>query len=844
MISEKVYKLTSFQRQYKAILSLSVSSTIESLNWEKSEEELLEKINWNNILGIASILSYSNNSDYLDSALRIAQTCLITQTSNIQKAGAVVILETLTNIPALKLAVKRNLIPANYEENLPVPFKIQTNKIKISNSVSIDDRIISLNRFQKKVYDSSKINKSLSISAPTSAGKSFVLYQLLLTELRKKNQNIVYIVPTRALISQVEEDLRLLIRQNKIDGVSLTTVPLQNDEIESTNLYVFTQERLHWFLIQSPKTLIDFLIVDEAHKIDNGNRGILLQRKIEDVIEVNTNVRIFFSSPFTSNPELLLEDLGINSSKDVINTEFVAVNQNLLYVTQIPRKPKLWEIKLIVKDDNILLGTIELDDRPTTQAKKIALITNKMSPEKGGSLIYANGAAEAEKYSKILVDLVDNTNNSNSVTDLIKLVKSTIHRNYSLSAVLQKNIAFHYGNMPLLIRQEIEKLFKENHIKYLVCTSTLLEGVNLPATAVFIRKPTRGRGNPLSENDFWNLAGRAGRWGKEFSGNIICIEPNEWETKPTPNKRKQKIERALDIIENKKQEEFISFIKDDSPREISESNQDLEFAFCYYYSRFLQNKLDANSEFKKVLISEFERIKPAITIPDEIIFRNPGISPIAQQNLYNYFQTKINEVETLIPVYPEDENSFEEYTKLIGRIGKTLANFPYQLNAYRALLLINWMSGKPLSYLISGSAKNYKRKGIIKTIDAVCRETMDNVENFARFRFAKESSCYVDILRKFIKDINRNDLLEDIPDLNLWLEFGVSQTTQLSLLSIGLSRNTVIAISEFMINTDMTKNQCKEWLNNNDLESLNLSPIMIVDIKKSLGIEDTLDNNV
>lgn len=844
MISEKVYNLSSFKRQYNAILSLSVSSTIESLIWKESKEELLKQINWNNILGIASVLSYSDNSEHLDSALRISQTCLISETTHIQKAGAIVILETLTNIPALKLAVKRGLIPDNYEQNLPVPFKIQSNRIKISNSISVDDRIISLNRFQKKVYDSSKINNSISISAPTSAGKSFILYQLLLTELKKKKQNIVYIVPTRALISQVEEDLRELILQNKIKDVSLTTVPLQNNETENTNLYVFTQERLHWFLIQASKTLIDFLIVDEAHKIDNGNRGILLQRKIEDVIDSNPNVRIFFSSPFTSNPELLLQGLNINSSQDVINTEFVAVNQNLLYVTQIPRKPKIWEIKLIAKNCSILLGTVELDDRPTTVAKKIALITNKLSSKNGGSLIYANGAAEAEKYSKVLVDLVDESENSKNITDLIKLVKNTIHRSYSLSAVLQKNIAFHYGNMPLLIRQEIEKLFKENHIKYLVCTSTLLEGVNLPATAVFVRKPTRGKGNPLSENDFWNLAGRAGRWGKEFSGNIICIEPDEWETKPTPNKRKQKIEKALDIIENRKQKEFFNFIKEGSPREISESNQDLEFAFCYYYSRFLQNKLVSDSEFKKILISEFEKIKPTITIPDEIIFRNPGISPIAQQNLYNYFTTKIDEIETLIPVYPEDENSFEEYTKLIGRIGKTLASFPYQLNAYRALLLINWMSGKPLSYLISGSANNYKKKGVTKKIDTICRETMDSIENFARFRFAKESSCYVDILRKFIKDIGRNDLLDDIPDLNLWLEFGVSQTTQLSLLSIGLSRNTVIAISEFITDTNLTKNESVKWLNNNDLESLDLSPIMIKDIKKALGIESTLDNNV
>ena len=164
--------------------------------------------------------------------------------------------------------------------------------------------------------------------------------------------------------------------------------------------------------------------------------------------------------------------------------------------------------------------------KTTQQPKKIALITTAIAGNNSGNLIYSNGAAESEKFAKILTQLVPPASNSVKVKELIKLVKTTIHRDYILGKVLENKIAFHYGNMPLLVRQEIEQLFKDNEIKYLVCTSTLLEGVNLPATAVFIRKPTRGKGKPLNENDFWNLAGRAGRWGKEFSGNIICIEPN------------------------------------------------------------------------------------------------------------------------------------------------------------------------------------------------------------------------------------------------------------------------------------------------------------------------------
>jgi len=287
MIAHKIFNLESFKKQYRAVLALSVCNTIKNLKWEEDVEVINQQINWNNLLGIASVLSYSDSSEHLEAALRIAQTLLNTNPNENQKTASVIILENLTNIPALKLAVKRGLIKSNYEDDMPLPFKLQTNKIKIEHSILIDENVISLNRFQKKVFDSSKINNSISISAPTSSGKSFILYQLLLEELKRKGINIVYIVPTRALISQVEDDLRILLKKNNIGNVNLTTVPLQSIENGETNLYVFTQERLHWYLLQSENIKIDFLLVDEAHKIDNSNRGILLQRKIEEVIDLN-----------------------------------------------------------------------------------------------------------------------------------------------------------------------------------------------------------------------------------------------------------------------------------------------------------------------------------------------------------------------------------------------------------------------------------------------------------------------------------------------------------------------------------------------------------------------------
>lgn len=834
MLAEKLFNLKSFQRQYDAVQILSVCSNILDLQWDRNREDLLAAINWNNMLGIASALAYSEVNEHLDAALRIAQTAISEEsTTQPQKEGAAVILQSLTNKPAIILSIKRNKLPADYTEHLPLPLKLQSLRCEFENSITIGENVISLNKFQTSVHNSYLENDALSISAPTSAGKSFILCNIIIEELLAGKRNIVYLVPTRALIAQVENDLSEKLNEYGLTKVNLTTVP-QYDAIEfESNIFVFTQERLHWFLIEHRTMRIDMVVVDEAHKIEDPYRGILLQQKLEEVILQNSNVRVYFSSPFTSNPELLLESIPPEKKSEPINTQFVAVNQNLIYCTQVPRKTDLWELKLALVDKIVPLGKLKMPDRPTLETKKMAFMSIAFSSNSSGNIIYSNGAGEAENIAMVLYDATPHeTEKNRRIQELIKLVKKTVHPEYRLAKVLERRIAFHYGNMPLLIRQEIENLFKEGVIKYLICTSTLLEGVNLPAKSIFIRKPKRGKDIPLNHSDFWNLAGRAGRWGKEFSGNIICIEPSNWENPPTPQKRKQEIIRALDIIE-KKQSELIEYIESDSPRQQAETRQDLEFAFGYYYAKYLQGRLAEQSRLDPTLLRLFANVRDRVELPNEIISRNPGISPLAQQQLLEHFRTNNGLVDTMIPVYPEDVNAYVEYSNLVGRIGATLSAYPQQLNNSRSILLMNWMSGKPLSVIISSTYNSYQRNPKFakdKNIHVVIREVMENVENFARFRFAKDSSCYIDVLRYYLRESSREDLIENIPQLNLWLEFGVSQKTHLSLLSLGLTRNTVIELSRFITKSNMNKEEALNWIRVQDLTKYGLSPIILEDI--------------
>ena len=464
MIAEKIYNLNSFKRQYEALFVLSVCDTIPQLVWEQDKQSLLRKIDWNNMLSIASMLCYSTDSQHLDAALRIAQTCLTQETcTENQKHASAVILNTLTNKPSIDLAKKKHYLHDNYKDNLPLTLKLQQYRTDFGQTIFIKDKLLFLNRFQKEVYEAHKNNETISISAPTSAGKSYILCNILLEELLDTNKNIVYLVPTRALISQIEADLKKLIKEYQIESsVNITTVPPQeNIDENKSNVFVFTQERLHWFLIAQNNIPINLLVIDEAHKIEDGYRGILLQQKLEEIVQYNPSVKVYFSSPFTSNPEILLDNVLNNSKKDKVNTQFVAVNQNLIYATQYPSKLKEWQLHLCTIDKSILLGKLILQDRPTGEFHKTVHITERFS-DGNGSLIYCNRAADAEKIALLLFNLLDTQTIHFDVNELIKLVKKTIHNNYSLVKVLQKGIAFHYGNMPLLTRNRKIIFGREN----------------------------------------------------------------------------------------------------------------------------------------------------------------------------------------------------------------------------------------------------------------------------------------------------------------------------------------------------------------------------------------------
>ena len=67
----------------------------------------------------------------------------------------------------------------------------------------------------------------------------------------------------------------------------------------------------------------------------------------------------------------------------------------------------------------------------------------------------------------------------------------------------------------------VEYLIREKQINFVCATTTIAEGVNFPVSSVFFDDYRRGQHDKLDANDFWNIAGRAGRTLVDNYGKII-----------------------------------------------------------------------------------------------------------------------------------------------------------------------------------------------------------------------------------------------------------------------------------------------------------------------------------
>lgn len=668
-----------------------------------------------------------------------------------------------------------------------------------------------------------------SFSGPTSLGKSFILKDALYDIVRHPELDqhcVVVLVPTKALISQTAADLRDLLRD--VPEVNVATFPKLPRFLRqkfSRTIFVLTPERLLRYL-SKPVRDIDYLIVDEAQKViaKNDARSSVYYHAIVEATR-HFATRLIFASPSIQNPELFLELFG-KATNGAMAEQERTVAQQRYFVDLVDRKQYHFS--------GLNLAPHELE-RPPVATNPVDLVIGLGGDRK--TIVYFNSPAKSADFALELAAKLPKVDDPEMAT-LIQYVREYIHKDYFLVKTLQHGVAFHHGKMPQEVREKVEEYFSDakSKLQFVVCTSTLLEGVNLPAKNIFVLNDKHGPAN-FTKIDFENLAGRAGRLTYDFSGNVICVraETNRWgdttreliaRREPVvaesflvnPPARKKK--EYTDIGRVLRGEELPEKTSADARRTIQQYASILILHYLDQQSTPLRthflDKVDDGSDLLRKAAGEFKA-------PPEVLRRSPGILPEYQSKVWELLSQ--GKIGALIPK-DADLGVFETYARALRHLGD-LYNWqieesqghdplvPHGQEGYEARLrywaslMLSWITGDPLNMVI-GRAIAYRAEiGTIKYrdhsqtnslveerfnadsakhINIIIEETLRDLEGGLRFRVIGYLENYYDISAQVLgmepAGVNLANLVE----------FGSTDPKVVELQEVGFSRGVAIKL--------------------------------------------------
>ncbi len=736
-------------------------------------------------------------------------------------AGALrVVLTRMGNFPAIGTAEAVN----NFHR-LPTRVAVSEEARRTSNEVDAGGITLTLTDFQRRLWDILVEGRSVAISAPTSAGKSFVLQAYLRKLAREKRlSSACYLVPSRALIAQVTDAISKWRLEDRLREISIINVPLIEEvELSDPAIYILTQERAQAIIGTHPNFAPAIIICDEAQTLQDGSRGMLLHNVVDELQSRADGAQLVFAGPNIRNLSAFSEIFNLSDLKQV-QSRSPSVVQNLVVVNTRSGIKGHLSLERFTTTERNELGATNIGRSLPSIKERLVRVAERFGQAKP-SIVYANGPSDAEGVALGLADVFSNVEPSDRLKELAAFVKVAVHKEYDLARCLLRRVGYHYGRIPALVRRGVEFAFADGEIRYLVTTSTLIQGVNFPAGNLFVCQPKKGKTAPLNAGEFWNLAGRAGRLGKEFQRNIFLIDYDTWATAPANETSEIEIQGYLKSTLAGSLNELEACALEDNPKLETSARADVEAAFARLLADHMKGRLtktlnqcDVPSAGQDRLRIALEIARGRVTLPVDVIAASPTVSAIRQQRLANYLTLEIKgggiaRLREILPHHPRDPDSFRALSE-IYRIchEQILTLIAPRLHVRMAAISLKWMRGEPLPEIID---ENHKRNG--GRLSSNIRGTLNDIEQEIRFKYLRLTSCYIAILAYVLKSADHSEYLSSLSPLSTFLEMGASDQTMISFINLGVSRITARMLTELLMDKEMGPAAALEWLRSQNL---------------------------
>jgi len=426
-----------------------------------------------------------------------------------------------------------------------------------------------LDPFQQKAIAAISAGANVLVTAKTGSGKTLVGEYQIAHSLRKGGR-VFYTTPIKSLSNQKFYDLKKLFPGRV--GIMTGDLKYKPD----ADVVIMTTEILRNLLFKrgtATETLgitaalsldrLDAVVFDECHYINDKDRGAVWE---ETMILLNPAVQLVLLSATVDAPEAFASWLGdlkqrpihlISTAYRIVplvhgvykEAEFHPVMDNTNKFSDAPYRSWLqWRSQQLKAADQHKAAVKARTGGPIARAAQgpkafvhemNATIATLDEKQQLPALFFVFSRKDCERYADLTEHTLIDSSDAAAVRHIMDFHLHSygeqlqrIPEYHTIRALLEKGIAYHHSGVLPILKECVEILFGRGLVKVLFATETFAVGINMPTkTVVFTgyRKydDTADRMRMLNTDEYIQMAGRAGRRGKDDRGYVVYLPDRE-----------------------------------------------------------------------------------------------------------------------------------------------------------------------------------------------------------------------------------------------------------------------------------------------------------------------------
>ncbi len=403
---------------------------------------------------------------------------------------------------------------------------------------------------------------SAVVQMPTSAGKTKATEIIIRSAFFSGRTSLAVIVaPYRALCHEIHNSYARTFRGEPVSVSELSDVHQRDFDLDSLpgtrNVLVLTPEKFLYVLRHNPELAgqVGLLIYDEGHQFDAGTRGVtfeLLTASLNRMIPDDAQVVLI--SAVITNARAIADWMGGEKFTVVSGTRLLPTHRTVGFASWrdrrgrlefvqeenpdeieffVPRVIEMQDLKLRGRERKRRVFPKKEDSGSIAAYLGLKLVSQGSVAVFCGTKATASGlcASIAEAFDRGLTLGRPSASADEAETEQIAFLHEChLGPDADATQAARLGVFAHHGNTPHGLRLAIEYAMQKGLARFVVCTSTLAQGVNLPIRCLVVRGLYQGQ-HRIRIRDFQNLIGRAGRSGMHTEGSIIFADPAIFEKK-------------------------------------------------------------------------------------------------------------------------------------------------------------------------------------------------------------------------------------------------------------------------------------------------------------------------